>query len=94
MADNWTEKLFNGKEKPAAAPERSEEEPAAKKPAKQAKAKATTGSKRAEGWKPYTLMLKPDTHLQASILVKQLNNGQDLSDVAQQLFEQWIKKRG
>lgn len=43
-------------------------------------------------WKPYTLMLKKDTHTQAGILLKRLDTGEDMSDVAQRLFEEWLAK--
>lgn len=43
-------------------------------------------------WKPYTLMLKKETHTQASILLKRFDTGEDLSDLAQRLFDQWLKE--
>jgi hypothetical protein len=41
-------------------------------------------------WKPYTLMLKKESHTQASILLKKFDTGEDMSDLAQRLFEDWI----
>jgi hypothetical protein len=49
-------------------------------------------SKRSDpAWRPYTLMLKSETHTEASIILKRMDTGQDLSDLAQELFEQWVK---
>ena len=50
-------------------------------------------SKRSDpAWRPYTLMLKIATHTEASIILKRLDTGQDLSDLAQELFEEWVRK--
>jgi hypothetical protein len=50
-------------------------------------------SKRSDpAWRPYTLMLKSETHKEASIILKRMDTGQDLSDLAQELFEQWVKE--
>jgi len=35
----------------------------------------------------YTLMLKSELHTEAAIILKRLDNGQALSDLAQELFE-------
>jgi hypothetical protein len=49
-------------------------------------------SKRSDpAWRPYTLMLKNETHTEAGIILKRMDTGQDLSDLAQELFEQWVK---
>jgi hypothetical protein len=49
-------------------------------------------SKRSDpAWRPYTLMLKTATHTDAGIILKRMDTGQDLSDLAQELFEQWVK---
>jgi hypothetical protein len=49
-------------------------------------------SKRSDpAWRPYTLMLKSETHTKAGIILKQMDTGQDLSDLAQDLFERWVK---
>jgi hypothetical protein len=37
-------------------------------------------------------MLKIATHTEASIILKRLDTGQDLSDLAQELFEEWVRK--
>lgn len=50
-------------------------------------------SKRSDpAWKPYTLMLKTETHKEASLILKRMDTGQDLSDLAQELFEQWVQE--
>ena len=49
-------------------------------------------SKRSDpAWRAYTLMLKSETHTKAGIILKQMDTGQDLSDLAQELFEEWVK---
>jgi hypothetical protein len=49
-------------------------------------------SKRSDpAWGAYTLMLKRETHIKAIIILKQMDTGQDLSDLTQELFEQWIQ---
>jgi hypothetical protein len=48
-------------------------------------------SKRADpAWKPYTLMLKIKTHAEADIILRRMDTRKDLSDLAQELFEQWV----
>ena len=50
-------------------------------------------SKRSDpAWRPYTLMLKSETHKEAGIILKRMDTGQDLSDLAQELFEKWVKE--
>lgn len=50
-------------------------------------------SKRSDpAWRPYTLMLKSETHKEAGIILKRMDRGQDLSDLAQELFEQWVSE--
>jgi len=49
-------------------------------------------SKRSDpAWRPYTLMLKIQTHTEAGIILKRMDTGQDLSDLAQELFDQWVQ---
>jgi hypothetical protein len=49
-------------------------------------------SKRSDpAWRPYTLMLRSETHTKAGIILKQMDTGEDLSDLAQELFDQWVK---
>jgi hypothetical protein len=49
-------------------------------------------SKRSDpAWRPYTLMLKTETHTEAGIILKRMDTGQDLSDLAQELFDAWVK---
>ena len=43
-------------------------------------------------WRAYTLMLKSETHTEAAIILRRLDNGQDLSDLAQELFENWVEE--
>ena len=61
-------------------------------PAPAAPTRVKPRSKRSDpAWRPYTLMLKSETHTKAGIILKQMDTGQDLSDLAQELFEQWVK---
>ena len=56
-----------------------------------APARVRPRSKRSDpAWRAYTLMLKSETHTKAGIILKQMDTGQDLSDLAQELFEQWV----
>jgi hypothetical protein len=43
-------------------------------------------------WKGYTLILKIDTHTDASAILRKQRTGEDMSDLAQRLFEEWIAK--
>jgi hypothetical protein len=52
--------------------------------------RATSKSKD-PAWKPFTLILKKETHAEASYLLKKLDTGEDMSELAQRLFEDWIK---
>jgi hypothetical protein len=62
-------------------------------PANAAPVRVRPRSKRSDpAWRPYTLMLKIETHTEASIILKRLDTGQDLSDLAQELFEEWVRK--
>ena len=62
-------------------------------PAGTAPVRVRPRSKRSDpAWRPYTLMLKIATHTEASIILKRLDTGQDLSDLAQELFEEWVQK--
>ena len=36
-------------------------------------------------------MLKSEAHTEAAIILKRLDNGQDLSNFAQELFEKWVE---
>jgi len=50
-------------------------------------------SKRGDpAWKPYTLMLKSGTHKEAAIILRRMDSGKDMSDLAQELFEQWVSE--
>lgn len=44
-------------------------------------------------YKQYSVLLKRQTHKQATRLLDDLENGQDLSDLMQQLLEQWVNKQ-
>ncbi len=62
----------------------------------QASSPAQSHSAPPPSWSEYghaasTLMLKSETYTEAAIILKRLDNGQDLSDLAQELFEKWVE---
>lgn len=92
MADRndskWSKTLGALKQSQASSPAPDPQHPAAE-PVRRVRPR----SKRSDpAWRPYTLMLKTETHTEAAIILKRLDNGQDLSDVAQELFEQWVEE--
>ena len=42
-------------------------------------------------WKQYSVLLKKESHKQASLLLRQKYDGTDLSDLMQALLEHWIQ---
>jgi hypothetical protein len=60
-------------------------------PAPAAPAKALAKSKDPD-WKGYTFIVKIDTHSDASALLKKQRKGEDMSDLAQRLLEEWVEK--
>jgi hypothetical protein len=44
-------------------------------------------------YKQYSLLLKKHTHRQVTTLLRDQENGQDLSELVQQLLEQWVTKQ-
>ena len=41
-------------------------------------------------WKQYSVLLKKESHKQASLLLRQKYEGVDISDLMQALLEQWL----
>jgi len=41
-------------------------------------------------WKQYSVLLKKESHKQASLLLRQKYEGIDISDLMQALLEQWL----
>lgn len=58
-----------------------------------------TGKGRAPGkrsdpaWKQHTVMLKKENHLAALNILRRQDNGRDISDLLDNLLEQWLKKQ-
>ena len=44
-------------------------------------------------YKQYSILLKKYTHRQVTNILRDQENGQDLSELVQQLLEQWVKKQ-
>jgi hypothetical protein len=44
-------------------------------------------------YKQYSILLKKHTHRQVTNILRDRENGQDLSELVQQLLEQWVKKQ-
>ena len=42
-------------------------------------------------WKQYSVLLKKESHKQASLLLRQKYEGIDISDLMQALLEQWLE---
>jgi hypothetical protein len=49
-----------------------------------------SGKRSDPAWQSYNVMLKRETHDKARFILQQMETGQDLSDLAQELFEQWV----
>lgn len=73
---------------PASAPGRTErmDEPAPKSSRPQ-------GKRSHPDYKQFSVLLKKRTHKQAVRTLDDLDNGQDLSDLMEQLLDQWLKKQ-
>ena len=48
------------------------------------------GKRSDPAWKLYSHFLKKQTHREATNILRNEENGQDLSDVLQQLLEEWL----
>jgi hypothetical protein len=44
-------------------------------------------------WKLYSHFLKKQTHREATNILRNEENGRDLSDVLQQLLEEWVSQQ-
>ena len=44
-------------------------------------------------YKQYSVLLKKQTHRQVTNILRNLENGQDVSELVQQLLEQWVEKQ-
>jgi hypothetical protein len=44
-------------------------------------------------YKQYSVLLKKHTHRQVTNILRDQENGQDVSELVQQLLEQWVKKQ-
>ena len=49
------------------------------------------GKRSDPAWKQYSVLLKKDSHKQASLILRQKYDGTDLSDLMQALLEHWIQ---
>jgi len=49
------------------------------------------GKRSDPAWKQYSVLLKKDSHKQASLILRQKYDGIDLSDLMQALLEHWIQ---
>jgi hypothetical protein len=60
---------------------------------------ADTGKGRAPGkrsdpaWRQHTVMLKRETHLEATDILRRQDSGQDISELLQDLLEQWVNRK-
>ena len=51
------------------------------------------GKRSDPAWKQHTVMLKRETHLEATDLLRRQEDGQDISELLQGLLEQWVKRQ-
>jgi hypothetical protein len=51
------------------------------------------GKRSDPAWKLYSHFLKKQTHREATNILRNEENGRDLSDVLQQLLEEWISQQ-
>jgi hypothetical protein len=88
MADSKWNKTLDALKQPKASSQDKEPQQATAEPVR-----IRPRSKRSDpAWRSYTLMLKSETHKEASIILKRMDTGQDLSDLAQELFERWVEE--
>jgi hypothetical protein len=56
--------------------------------------KGRAAGKRSDpAWRQHTVMLKRETHIEASDILPRQENGQDISELLQSLLEQWVKRQ-
>ena len=58
-----------------------------------AKSSRPQGKRSHPDYKQFSVLLKKRTHKQAVRALDDLDNGQDLSDLMEQLLDQWLKKQ-
>jgi hypothetical protein len=51
------------------------------------------GKRSDPSWKQFSVLLQKDTHKRAANILRDRDDGQDLSDLVQILLEDWIKKQ-
>lgn len=77
------------KNPPTAPPGRSKAAPVV-----ETKAAGRAPGKRSDPeFKPYTILLKKQTHKQANRLLEDMDSGRDLSDLMQELLAAWVEKQ-
>lgn len=78
------------KNPPSAPPGRSKPAPIAV----EARAAGRAPGKRSDPeFKPFTILLKKQTHKQANRLLEDMDTGRDLSDLMQELLAGWVEKQ-
>jgi hypothetical protein len=56
--------------------------------------KGRAAGKRSDpAWRQHTVMLKRETHIEASDILRRQEDGQDISELLQSLLEQWVKRQ-
>jgi hypothetical protein len=61
-------------------------------PASASKGRAP-GKRSDPAWRQHTVMLKRETHLEATDILRRQEDGQDISELLQGLLEQWVKRQ-
>ena len=93
------ESKFAGIFQNAPAPETEQQQPSertekVRMPAHAARPIGRPPGKRSNpAWKQYSVLLKRETQRQASNVLREKNEGEDLSGLLQKLLEDWVKKQ-
>jgi hypothetical protein len=51
------------------------------------------GKRSDPAWRQHTVMLKRQTHIEASDILRRREDGQDISELLQSLLEQWVNRQ-
>jgi hypothetical protein len=77
---------------PTDAAERTETRPATR-PAESRRQGRAPGKRSDPAWRQHTVMLKRETHIEASDILRRQESGPDISELLQSLLEQWVKRQ-
>jgi hypothetical protein len=96
MAESKFDKLFqNADAEPPAAPEKAPRRRAAEKqsPPTARPLGRPPGKRSDPAWKQFSVLLKRDTQREAAAILRDKDEGLDLSGLVQSLLESWLKRQ-